>query len=106
VKRFAAAPLVAPFCLFTAIYYSLFPLGSPRWLADAVLLLPAGAAMVLHMRRAGQERSRSAWFWRLIGIGCGLWIVGTAVWSFAEYRGFLPSVASDHLPLVADFELS
>ena len=44
---------------FTAAYYALIALGSPRSMIDALLVMPAGAALLLHARAlddAGTER--------------------------------------------------
>jgi signal transduction histidine kinase len=85
----SAQAVVAGFGLFTAGYYALFQMGAPVWLADAALLLPAGAALLLTVRRArASDRGRPGLFWKLIAAGLGLWLLGSAAWVGAELLGF------------------
>ncbi len=76
---------------FTAAYYALIALGSPRSMTDALLVVPAGAALLLHVRRALVTPGRSAWFWRLTSLGLSFWVVGEALWSIAEFLDYNPS---------------
>ena len=76
---------------FTAAYYALIALGSPTWVIDALLVVPAGTALVLHVRRALVTPGRSAWFWRLTSLGIAFWVAGEALWSTAEFLQYDPS---------------
>jgi signal transduction histidine kinase len=84
--------LAAATTAFVAAYYALIALGSPLWLIDASLLVPCGAAVALHARRALRTPGRAAAFWRLTTIGLGLWFAGEALWAGAELLGYDPSV--------------
>jgi signal transduction histidine kinase len=77
---------------FTAAYYALIALGSPGWLIDALLVVPAGAALLLHSRRALVTPGRTAWFWRLTSLGLAFWVAGEVLWSTAEFLQYDPSV--------------
>jgi signal transduction histidine kinase len=79
---------------FTAAYYALIALGSPPWLIDALLVVPAGTALLLHVRRALMTPGRSAWFWRLTSLGLAFWVAGEALWTTAEFLRYAPSVLS------------
>ena len=83
--------LAAGYGLFTAAYFGLFALGGPHWLANALLVCPAGVAAGLLFGRARREQGRSRWFWRLTGLGPALWAVGTALWALAQYQGYTPA---------------
>ena len=76
---------------FTAAHYALIALGSPRWLIDALLVIPAGTALLLHTRRALTTPGRSAWFWRLTSVGLSFWVAGEVLWSLAEFLDYAPS---------------
>jgi signal transduction histidine kinase len=84
--------LAAAGAAFTAAYYALVALGASAWLIDALLALPAGAALALHVRRALSTPGRSAWFWRLTSLGLALWVTGEVLWSVAEFMEYDPSI--------------
>ncbi|MET0555926.1 MAG: HAMP domain-containing sensor histidine kinase [Vicinamibacteria bacterium] len=84
--------LLAATTAFIAAYYAVIALGGPLWLVDASLLLPCGAAAVLHFRRALSTPGRAAAFWRLTTIGLALWLLGQVLWTGAEAFGYDPTV--------------
>jgi signal transduction histidine kinase len=86
--------LLAGYSLFSAAYFGLFALRVPHWLANALLVCPAGVAAGLHFWRAGRELGRARWFWRLTGLGPALWALGTAFWALAEYQGYQPGAGT------------
>lgn len=88
------AMVAAAAAAFTAAYYALVALGSPGWLVDALLVVPAGTALVMHARRALVTPGRSAWFWRLTSLGLAFWVAGEALWSVAEFLEYDPSSLS------------
>src|SRR5207245_5750833 len=79
---------------FGALYYFVARLPGGDLGTDLLLLAPPVVALTLFLR-AGRERGRAGWFWRLLALGPALWLMGEALWSLADYERRAPRFFGD-----------
>ena len=99
--RLLAAGSVA----FGLLYYAVAGAAAGELRSDVLLLLPPALSVVL-LLRASREGGRARWFWRLLALGPGLWIVAEVLWTLAEYEGRAPRFLDDRaggLRIATDF---
>jgi signal transduction histidine kinase len=86
--------------IIVGYYYARLSLGPQHWGPELLMILPPALAMRLLLRRGehaheGGLGGRAASFWRLIGIGAGLWMSGQVLWTLAVARGLSPVGTSE-----------
>lgn len=81
--------LAAGVVLFGLLYFPLAGAAGGDLRSDLVLMLPPALCAVLFMKVSRQGR-RERWFWRLLALGPGLWLVAEVLWTLAEYQGRAP----------------
>src|SRR6185503_15368107 len=89
----ASRLLAAGVVLFALLYFPSARAAGGDLRSDLVLMLPPAlcVALFLKVRPAG---GRERWFWRLLALGPGLWLVAEVLWTLAEYEGRTPRLYS------------
>jgi len=89
----ASRMLAAGVVLFGLLYFPAARAAGGDLRSDLVLMLPPALCVALFLK-ARPAGGRERWFWRLLALGPGLWLVAEVLWTLAEYEGRTPRLYS------------